>query len=48
VYLYDASGQRVAQLKVSDVDVPTPVAATVYLGAKETTDPDTASGSPDD
>jgi RHS repeat-associated protein len=48
VYLYDASGQRVAQLSVGDLDAAMPVAATVYFGATEATDPNTASGSPDD
>jgi RHS repeat-associated protein len=45
VYVYDASGQRVAQLKVGSLASPAPQSATVYLGATEVTDADTASGS---
>jgi RHS repeat-associated protein len=44
VYLYDAGGQRVAQLKVGSLASPSPQSATVYLGATEATDANTALG----
>jgi RHS repeat-associated protein len=47
VYLYDAGGQRVAQVKVSELTTSAdPVSATVYLGATEVTDPNTATEGP--
>src|SRR5690554_4127921 len=46
VYVYDASGQRVAQVKVGSLTSPTPQSATVYLGATEVTDANTASTGP--
>jgi len=42
VYVYDGAGQRVAQVSVGDLAAPTPVRATVYVGATEVTDPNTA------
>ena len=42
-YVYDASGQRVAQVREPGVDLsgPTPGTATVYVGATEASDTDT-------
>ncbi len=46
VYVYDAGGQRVAQIKVSELTgSATPVSATVYLGDVQATDANTASTS---
>src|SRR5690606_5923060 len=42
VYLYDAGGQRVAQIAVGDLGNPAPVSATAYFGATQVTDPDAA------
>ena len=49
VYLYDASGQRVAQIK-TDAATGDPATATAYFGATEVTDPNTSAardGRPD-
>jgi RHS repeat-associated protein len=49
VYVYDASGQRVAQIAVSELTPSaTPVSATIYVGDAEGTDADTATTDPDD
>jgi YD repeat-containing protein len=49
VYVYDASGQRVAQIAVSELtSSATPVSATIYVGDAEGTDADTATTDPDD
>ena len=43
MYVYDAGGQRVAQIAVSELTgLAQPVSATVYLGDVQATDPDTA------
>ncbi len=47
VYLYDASGQRVAQIK-TDAATGDPATATAYFGATEVTDPNTSASSEDD
>ncbi len=46
LYVYDAGGQCVAQIKVSALDeTATPIEATVYLGDVQATDPNTGSTS---